>query len=568
MLTRNDNKYQELTELVLYCLEGEAAPEDRAKLEQMLSASPDLLGHYCDILVIYSGIHKPGASLPIMAESAAESLPETEELLRDIISRHHDQKYIHRADSQQSSSVRVSSRPSSRRPGPHDVVRTAQKIAALLIVSFTLVFLDRHFIQNTGPKKEELATITQQSDAVWAEQPEGLAYGALFAGDRLQLVAGYICVEFHEGTQLFLEGPVDLHLESGKQIYLNQGYVSVTVSKNVSGFTVRTNNATVVDYGTRFSVHANENRETAVHVLEGRVDLRNSSDPRVFENSQRLVAGQSGRVDSKNELSLMVNDESQNLALYDVPSIWEADGADGNWSDPANWSQGRIPGRDSICKFNIKSTHKISVIDEHCVGRQKAVAKRVNVGLYGGGACYLNMTGGEAEFRQLWIGRLEGAEGYMTMKGGTLRLSMTENGHGLLIGDNGYGRLTLDDGKIILESSSLKIGMNKGRGEMIVNGGTVIVGQNILIGENGHGVLQISGGVVFAGSIVIKNGLCEIGGNGRLILDGDHTDELQGYINSNVLQMMEDTGRLHVIHDKDNRYGFGVDKTIVNVSFN
>lgn len=563
----NETNYADLTKLVLYCLEGAASLEEREQLERLLSEQPELIDHYFDIVVIYSGIHKPGASLPIVSETAADSIPEPEELFRELI-----EEAPVRQTPREAAPERRSDRPAiSHRPGPREILMTARNIAALLLVSFTLVFLDRYFMQDRNISDTasevvaaDIAEIVEQLDAVWADDVS-YTVGAALSAQRLRLESGYVRLAFQKGTRLLLEGPIDIQLENEDQIYLNRGVMSVTVPPEAVGFTVRTPNAAVVDYGTEFSIRITDNHGTEVYVRKGRVDVRNSSNPLVFEKSQRLLTGQAARADRRGDLRMVDADELRDMAIYDIPFFWNNRAGDGRWDNPANWKGGALPDSTTICQLETQAIDKACTITDSCVGRYKAVARRVNVGL-DEGPCFLHINGGAAGFEQLWVGRRSKQGGFVTMRGGVLNLNAPGKTIGLFIGDAGYGKLTMEDGLISLHGSSLHIGRNQGNGEMIVNGGTIQDIKNLELGPlGGQGALQLNGGVLRADNIIIHDGICGIGADGRLILTGDRRTHIQNYISEGAVRTSVYPGRLDVVYDELNQFGFGNAKTIVRI---
>lgn len=85
-----------------------------------------------------------------------------------------------------------------------------------------------------------------------------------------KLERGLLHLRFHGGVMVYLEAPARFDVADGKRIVLHRGRVSANVPPEGIGFTVETSEATIVDYGTEFSVDA-ESGTSEVHVFDGLV---------------------------------------------------------------------------------------------------------------------------------------------------------------------------------------------------------------------------------------------------------------------------------------------------------
>lgn len=92
----------------------------------------------------------------------------------------------------------------------------------------------------------------------------------LQAGSFVQLDSGILSIELPY-VIVDLIGPAKMKLNSQQQIELHQGTLTARVSPGGEGFTVRTPDAEVVDFGTEFSVHYDPVQGTDVAVRRGRV---------------------------------------------------------------------------------------------------------------------------------------------------------------------------------------------------------------------------------------------------------------------------------------------------------
>ena len=115
------------------------------------------------------------------------------------------------------------------------------------------------------------ATLVAQAEARW--HGRALAGGTrLRAGESFVLADGAARLRFADGTDVIVEGPASFRVEAPARVALDAGRLSAASPPSVTGFTVRTPDASVVDLGTEFGVRAGP-AGTRVHVYEGRVDV-------------------------------------------------------------------------------------------------------------------------------------------------------------------------------------------------------------------------------------------------------------------------------------------------------
>lgn len=174
------------------------------------------------------------------------------------------------------------------------------------------------------------------------------------------------------------------------------------------------------------------------------------------------------------------------------------------------------------------------------------------------------------------LGNVSGQAGEMrTVSGGDLSV----NSH-FYVGNAGSGVLTMDGGALRTVLYDVKLGAAAGSsGIMTMSGGSVTAARHFNAGERGQGRLvmsggeiragvfrvsylagssgkvDLSGGVISAGDLIIgagavSNGMIHLSGSGRIILDGNKTSRIQGYI---------DAGRLRGLC----RYDDVADRTLV-----
>ncbi|MBX2853195.1 MAG: FecR domain-containing protein [Phycisphaeraceae bacterium] len=152
------------------------------------------------------------------------------------------------------------------------------------------------FIPDAPIMTSAVATLTAEHDAVWDRRPNE----DLFAGQRFTLEKGFAEITTRRGAVAILEAPATIELiDSPNALRLHTGkLVGICETESSKGFLVRTPHMDITDLGTRFGVDATQSEATAVHVLEGEVDVvgMSASDERAAE-PQRLEAGQALRAD-------------------------------------------------------------------------------------------------------------------------------------------------------------------------------------------------------------------------------------------------------------------------------
>ncbi|UUO08742.1 FecR family protein [Blastopirellula sp. J2-11] len=92
-------------------------------------------------------------------------------------------------------------------------------------------------------------------------------------GEEIELPSGKFRAETSAGARLQLTGPLRLRVESPLVWRLFYGKLIANVPSEGFGFTIKTNQAKVVDLGTKFGVAVDKDGDTKVVVYEGHVEL-------------------------------------------------------------------------------------------------------------------------------------------------------------------------------------------------------------------------------------------------------------------------------------------------------
>ena len=236
-----------------------------------------------------------------------------------------------------------------------------------------------------------VAVLTQAFAIEWDQeiQPQ---IGDTIPPSVLRLKSGLAQIEFYSGASLLLEGPAELQLISADQCFCRKGKCRVVVPRSAQGFTVLSADIEMIDLGTEFGVEVTPQRETQVHVFDGKVELYPPDTQRTAENRIELLAGTGRRIERSGELSPIVADpnvfvsmremkqrvdedmtrradlwvrhmitvkqDPRFIVTYDFEEDWEEDrvlhnhGIGGRSLDGAvvgcEWSEGRWPGKRAL----------------------------------------------------------------------------------------------------------------------------------------------------------------------------------------------------------------------------
>ncbi len=147
-------------------------------------------------------------------------------------------------------------------------------VAACLLVGLSIVWF------SISKAVTVVATVTDTIQAQWAHEPVEI----LEAKDY-HLISGLAEIMLHDGTKITLEGPSEISFESTSRIYLGYGKLVADVAVETEGFTVYTPGATIVDLGTEFGVHVDDNQTSHLVVFEGSVTIQ----PHENESRERFT---------------------------------------------------------------------------------------------------------------------------------------------------------------------------------------------------------------------------------------------------------------------------------------
>jgi hypothetical protein len=147
---------------------------------------------------------------------------------------------------------------------------TAALAAAAVVALF--VSIPSLLRWNSRGNRISVAVLTHSADAVWAEGSPARQRGESLTPGWLRLKSGAVQIEFSRGARVVLEGPAELQLTNDNEAYLRSGKLRAQVPEPAHGFTVRTQDFAIVDYGTEFGCSLSGTPE--LHVFNGLVGLQ------------------------------------------------------------------------------------------------------------------------------------------------------------------------------------------------------------------------------------------------------------------------------------------------------
>lgn len=123
-----------------------------------------------------------------------------------------------------------------------------------------------------------VATLVKAQQCQWAGSSLPTVEGARLSPGMLDLIEGLATVKFDSGAELVLEAPATVEVTDAMNCRLLRGTIVADVPPSAIGFTVDTQDAKVVDYGTKFGVSKGEDGKYMVQVLEGLVEVNHKAD--------------------------------------------------------------------------------------------------------------------------------------------------------------------------------------------------------------------------------------------------------------------------------------------------
>lgn len=250
-----EDHHDNLDDLLASLCEGTIDAADFARLEAILTASPDARRRYIQTMELHAELaYSDGALANVNGQEVHEDATLT--LAAPQATETTDQPVKHRL---------------------HWVAKAAM-IALLPAAALGLAWNAGWF---QGHNERGIATLSASTDAKFHPVDDRLI--KLEAGQVIELKQGSADVAFASGSQMSLSGNTSVRIDSPNSATLITGSLSAFVPPQAVGFTVQAAGFRVVDLGTRFSIQTTGKSGGYVHVQEGAVDvIPDLRLPRVF----------------------------------------------------------------------------------------------------------------------------------------------------------------------------------------------------------------------------------------------------------------------------------------------
>ncbi len=191
-------------------------------------------------------------------------------------------------------------------------------LAAFAVPTFRGRDVQRAAVSATA---SSVARLTRTFNVNWTAGTHPLAVGATIAkGERVELAAGLIEIEFDKGTRVVVEGPAALSLDGRNGGLLSRGKLVAQVPPAAIGFTLHTPTATLTDLGTEFGVLVDDTGATEVHVFQGMVEAQ-FANTTTEPQTGILTAGESARIDATTRQLQVTTGHTKSLAQRFIRSV-------------------------------------------------------------------------------------------------------------------------------------------------------------------------------------------------------------------------------------------------------
>lgn len=174
---------------------------------------------------------------------------------------------------------------------PVGLTAIAGTVAASLLVA-AILWVAGPNAENDGP----MVTVVSEVDAALMRDDRLWTQAKLPIGEY-RLNQGLLNLQFAGGVMVYVEAPARFDVVSQHRLELLSGRVSANVPREGIGFTIETPEATIVDYGTEFSVEAGSGA-SEVHVFNGQVRVRSRRDTDDQASAIDLRASEAIRIEN------------------------------------------------------------------------------------------------------------------------------------------------------------------------------------------------------------------------------------------------------------------------------
>lgn len=295
----NRNQCFEYSEMILLALDGRMDDRQFAAFDRLLREDADFRRYYLQFMAVNTSLGAidkfPSSRLIEDDDNAVLSVDLWSELARQ-------------EQTAETVEVEVPKQPPQivkRQPigiPPRKINKFSLLSALTSAAALVLLLLYVHW----APVKSALLVgkLTKTVGAQWHDVSGQIVEGCDLYSGPMSLVSGFAEITLDDGAIIVVQAPCQFTLESTQQVYLQMGQlVARMTGPDEQAFLVRTPQASIVDYGTEFAVRVNAAGETEAYVYEGKVQIRDSSNPIKFSEGLLLEAGQGAMADAESRLA-------------------------------------------------------------------------------------------------------------------------------------------------------------------------------------------------------------------------------------------------------------------------
>jgi hypothetical protein len=157
------------------------------------------------------------------------------------------------------------------------------------------------------PTNSGVAVLSRSFGAQWNSTSNHPCQGQVLEQGELRLVSGLVQIDFFNGAQVVLEGPVVFKLVSANEGFCETGKVRVEIPSQAQGFKITAPNLTVQNNGTAFGISVSSEGVSELSVFKGRLEVLTAGGT----NRDTLAEGDAVRVDKATKPVVITPQPSQ-----------------------------------------------------------------------------------------------------------------------------------------------------------------------------------------------------------------------------------------------------------------
>lgn len=184
--------------------------------------------------------------------------------------------------------------------------RRALPIAASAALLIGLAYLIGRQSTPTPAIPDTSATVASITDTNKAADAAGIRIGQLLQAGEFSVPEGAeIGIAMRGGARLKINGPASLRLDDPDTVFLHKGRIQTYAPEYAHGFAINTDEGEIIDLGTRFVTTTGGDLGTEIHVIEGLVKAKATSDKKntFFIGGEQAGTLQGGSMASTDYLS-------------------------------------------------------------------------------------------------------------------------------------------------------------------------------------------------------------------------------------------------------------------------